>query len=182
MDDLIHLVTRLQNWLPNQEITNNYTFRFSFTHISCSNDDTICLLLPRRLNHCHYRRALNPLVPSGPLGRRIILDVSDVLKTSIFVWILLILSLVATCNCSSGLRASPKILSLASAYSCSLWNKTTNRHPSQCCLCCPLIPGTRTQNLLVRWGAMRNIMLPSIQHRQCHREARALRGLQTVQS
>ena len=30
------------------------------------------------------------------------------------------LSLVAICNCSSGLRASPKILSLASAYSCSL--------------------------------------------------------------
>jgi len=92
------------------------------------------------------------------------------------------LSLVAICNCSSGLRASPKILSLASAYSCSLWNKTTNRHPSQCCLCCPLTPGTRTQNLLVRWGAMRNIMLPSIQHRQCHREACALCGLQTVQS
>lgn len=58
------------------------------------------------------------------------------------------LSLVAICNCSSGLRASPKILSLASAYSCSLWNKTTNWQPSQCCLCCPLTPGTRTQNLL----------------------------------
>lgn len=81
------------------------------------------------------------------------------------------LSLVAICNCSSGLRASPKILSLASAYSCSLWNKTTNWHPSQCCLCCPLTPGTRTQNLLARWGTTRNIMLPSIQHRQCHREA-----------
>ena len=92
------------------------------------------------------------------------------------------LSLVAICNCSSGLRASPKILSLASAYSCSLWNKTKNWHPSQCCLCCPLTPGTRTQNLLVKWNAMRNITLPSTEHRLCHREASTLCGLQTFQS